>query len=170
MAEGVGVVHDDLRPVRPGRRRRGAFKTVGNIAYGVFFGLLLMISLILSVGSVASASQRTYWGTFTQHGCESGFRGRCDGVGTWISDDGSIIKTKIQLDGDVNSDGTVRASYTPTGFNNDAENNIVHTSTWAWARFWMPWAMCLLFGGLILIWLRVIRRKRQLRSAASSFG
>jgi hypothetical protein len=141
---------------------------VGNILYCVIFGVLVVIGLILGVGSASSAAQRTYWGTFTQHSCEAGFRGRCEGVGTWVSDNGSIVKKSIQLDGDVNSDGTVRASFTPKGFNNDAENNIVHSSTWAWARLWIPWAMSLFFGGLILFRLRVIRRKKHVRGTSSS--
>ena len=160
MDQGVRVVRDDLRPERPGRRRWDALKVAGNIVYCVFFGLLLLISLVLSVGSASSATQRSYSGTFTQHSCESGYRGRCEGVGTWVSDNGAIVKKDIQLDGDVNSDGTVRATYTPTGFNNDAENNIVHTSTWAWARFWLPWAMAILFAGLILVRVRAMRRNR----------
>lgn len=160
MAEGVDMMHAGLRPEQPGRRRRDAFTVIGNILYCGLFGVLLVISLTLAVGTATSATERSYWGTFTQHSCESSFRGRCEGVGTWVTDNGSIVKKNIQLDGDANSDGSVRALYTPTGFNNDAENNIVHTSAWAWARFWMPWVMCVLFGGLILFRLRLIRRKR----------
>jgi hypothetical protein len=110
-------------------------------------------------------TQHTYWGTFTRHSCESGFRWRCEGVGTWVSDSGSIVKNNIQLDGDVNSDGTVRASYTPTGFNNDAENNIVHTVTWSCARYWLPWIMTVLFGGLIALRVRAMRRRSRSRRA-----
>jgi hypothetical protein len=161
LDEGVQLVHGDLRPERPGRRRRDGLKMAGNIVYCVFFGLLLLISLVLSVGSASSATERSFSGTFTQHRCESGYRGRCEGVGTWVSDSGSIVKKDIQLDGDVNSDGTVRATYTPKGFNNDAQNNIVHTSTWAWARFWLPWAMVLLFAGLILVRVRATRHKQR---------
>ncbi|HEY4269236.1 MAG TPA: hypothetical protein VGM94_13695 [Galbitalea sp.] len=168
MNEHVQLAQADLRTERPGRRRRGALKMAGNIAYCVFFGLLFIVSLLLGISSAFSATQRSYSGTFTQHSCESGYRGRCESVGTWVSDNGSMVKKNVQLDGDVNSDGTAPATYTPKDFNNDAENNIVHTSTWAPARFWLPWALVLLFGGLILVRARAMRRKLLSRRAASN--
>jgi hypothetical protein len=165
LSEVVAVDHRDRRPERPGRRR-DAFRMVGNVVYCGLLGLLVVIMLILGVGYASSAGQRSYSGTFHEHSCEYSRFG-CEGVGTWVSDNGSIVKKKIQLDGFVNSDGTVRASYTPTGFNNDAQNNIVHASTWAFARFWLPWALTLLFAGLVFFRVRGIRRYVRRRRALS---
>lgn len=155
------MIHNESRPKRPRRGYRDAFKLVGNVLYIGICGLLLLVSLVLGVGTVSNSSERTYSGTFTQQSCDLGYRGRCEGVGTWISDNKSMIKKDIHLDGDANSDGTIRADYTPTGFNNDAENNIVHTPTWGGAKYWLPWAMCTFFGGLILFRTRAIRGRRR---------
>lgn len=67
------------------------------------------------------------WGTFTEHRCEEARYG-CRSVGTWHSDDRSIRLENVYLDGQPTDNGTVRASYQPTGVANDADNNIVHTA------------------------------------------
>ena len=36
-------------------------------------------------------------------------------------------------------DGTVLASFTPTGWLNDEENNIVHTARWTGVGAWFSW-------------------------------
>jgi hypothetical protein len=49
------------------------------------------------------------------------------------------------------SDGTVRASYRPTGFNNDDQNNIVHVESWTSGFVWVPWALAVVFIGIVVI-------------------
>ncbi|MHA6510216.1 hypothetical protein [Tessaracoccus sp. Y1736] len=60
-------------------------------------------------------------------------------MGTWISDDGSLVKEQIYLDGSPDGDGTARASFQPSGRRSDELNNIVHADTWSGAGIWMPW-------------------------------
>jgi hypothetical protein len=134
-----------------------------SVLHGIYYaimGILFAVMLVLGIGAAVDGVQRTYWGTFTQHSCELGARGSCEPVGTWVSDRGNIVKRQIQLDGFVGSDGTVRASYTPTGFNNDAENSIVHVAATTGGRFWVPWVAALLIAGLVVFQSRQWRRKR----------
>jgi hypothetical protein len=141
-------------------RLLSATLSVGQVIYYGVMGLVFVVALVFGIGAVVDGAQPTYWGTFTQHSCESGFRGTCIGVGTWVSDGGSMVKRHIQLDGFVGANGEVRASYTPTGFNNDAENNIVHVSVSTSAQFWFPWAVAVLVAGLMVFQARKWRRSR----------
>ena len=154
----------DERPramrVRRDGRFLGALLPVLHVAYYAIMGLLFVVMLVIGIGAAVNGAQPTYWGTFTKHSCESGYRGRCEPVGTWVSDGGSIVQRHIQLDGFVGSDGTVRASYTPTGFNNDAENNIVHIAATTGAQFWFPWVGAILIAGLVVFQSRKWRRHR----------
>jgi hypothetical protein len=141
-------------------RLLSATLSVGHVIYYVVMGLVFAVALVLGIGAAVDGAQPTYWGTFTQHSCEPGFRGSCIGVGTWVSESGSMVKRHIQLDGFVGSNGEARASYTPTGFNNDAENNFVHVSVSTGAQFWFPWAAAILVAGLVVLQMRNWRRKR----------
>jgi hypothetical protein len=151
-----------LQSVRVHRRPRlsqVALSALHGIYYAIM-GALFALMLVLGIGAAVDGVHPTYWGTFTQHSCELGARGRCEPVGTWVSGRGNIVKRYIQLDGFVGSNGTVRASYTPTGFNNDAENNIVHVAATTGGRFWVPWVAALLIAGLVVFQSRQWRRKR----------
>ena len=139
----MALTDTDLRPKRPGRKHRTVMRRVGHALYFALFGVLLAIGLTLGIGSAVAPGTTTYWGTFTAHSCHPAKYG-CTWVGAWVSDSGSIVKNDTALDGSVNSDSTARASYTPTGFNNDAQNNVVHAADWAWISPWVPWLMSLL--------------------------
>jgi hypothetical protein len=127
-------------------------------------GVVLAVSLVLAIGNTISGIQPTYWGTFTKSGCDFDVRSGCLPVGTWTSDDGSIERKNIHLDGTVGQGGAVRAAYTPTGFNNDADNNIVHVPMWAGARYWVPWALALFVAGTIVLRARAWRRQASSRT------
>jgi len=71
-----------------------------------------------------------------------------------------MVKKDIQLDDFGDSHSTVRASYTPTGFNNDAQNNIVHVAATTGAQFWFPWVGAIVIAGLVVIQTRKWRRPR----------
>ncbi|MEV8271903.1 hypothetical protein [Microbacterium sp. NPDC077184] len=115
--------------------------------------LVLAVSLTLSVGGAMSANEEVIWGTFYERYCEPKPRGGCRSVGTWISDDGSIRKTGIHLDGWPGDGGTVRAGYRPTGFNNDDQNNVVHVESLAHGWIWFPWIMTVYVIGVIVYYL-----------------
>jgi len=135
-----------------------ALESALHVGYYVIMATLFAVMLVLGIGSVVNGAQPTYWGTFTQHSCGFGYRGGCQPVGTWVSDSGSMVKRDIQLDGSVDADSTARASYTPTGFNNDAQNNIVHVGTFPGAQSWFPWCGAILIAGLVVFQSRKWRR------------
>lgn len=114
--------------------------------------LLILIVAVLGVGGALSAREPILWGTFTQVGCEPA-RFHCREIGTWVSEDGSVRLTDVHLDG-WSGDGTVRAGYRPTGFNNDADNRIVHVAPLARGYVWAPFAFLILFAAVLFRQLR----------------
>lgn len=126
------------------------FRIGGQVVFFLVMTLVLAVSLGLGVGGAMSANEEVIWGTFYQRDCEPKPRGGCRSVGTWVSDDGSIRKTGIYLDGWLAPDGTVRAGYRPSGFNNDDENNIVHVEATAYGWIWFPWLLTVYVIGVII--------------------
>jgi len=96
--------------------------------------------VVLGVINVAGRDRPVYWGTFTETStrCDPGPR-LCTNSGRWVSDDGTIVKDDVTLDGFVERGRSVRASYQPGGPLRDGENNIVHTGFWSRAGLWFPW-------------------------------
>ena len=134
--------------------------------FAVVTAALLVVSATLAIGGTLSADESVVWGTFRQTDCEPKPRGGCRSVGVWMSDDRTIRKIDVYLDGSPNSDGTVRAAYRPHGFNNDNENNIVHVEMFAYGWVWAPRLLTLiLFGMAAYYWRRwwprsYVRRSR----------
>ncbi|WP_418063192.1 hypothetical protein [Pimelobacter simplex] len=58
-----------------------------------------------------------------------------------VSEDGSIVKADIELDGTVEPGRSVRATYQPGGGRGDDAYDIVHTAPWANAGLWMPFVL-----------------------------
>jgi hypothetical protein len=132
-----------------GRRRRPSLvRTIGRIAFTAIFGILIAVGVVLGVGGLVSLGEPVHWGTFTEERCERARFG-CRPIGTWVSDSGDLRVDEVQLDGSVGPEGTARASYRPTGFNNDADNAIVHAEPWATLGPWMPWILVVVFGGVL---------------------
>jgi hypothetical protein len=104
-------------------------------------GAVCAAFIIMGVISVLDRDLPTYWGTFTETSttCDPGPRGSCSNTGRWVSDDGTIVKDDIALDGFVEEGQSVRAGYKPGGPMGDDENNIVHTAFWSRAGLWFPW-------------------------------
>lgn len=102
---------------------------------------LALVGFALGVGLLTAAGEPVYWGTYTESSCEGWGRAGCHSRGTWVSDDGTIRLENIRLDGHVGPDGTVVASYRPTGFLNDFNNQIVHTEWTSWLGPWVPWGV-----------------------------
>ena len=114
------------------------------LGHGVFFavmGVCFLVFIAIGVAEArdAAAGEPALWGTFVEQVCEPKPRGGCSSIGTWTSDDGSVIKTGVRLDGSVGDDGAVRAQFQAGGWMSDEENNIVHATEWASAGLWFPW-------------------------------
>lgn len=129
----------------------------------VIFGLLFALSCGIGVVQAIAASEPVYWGTFTAERCEP-TRFGCTNFGMWVSDEGSIRKHDIQLDGALTLVDSVRASYRPTGPMSDESNNIVHTEFWSTAGLWFPWMLAVFSGAWTVALLRrLIPRSRAVR-------
>lgn len=111
---------------------------------------LCVLMGFVGIANVIDEREETYWGVFTEHYCEPMPRGGCRSIGSWVSDDGRIVKHDVFLDGGVDPGGTIRAGYRPDGILGDEDNNIVHAEDWWDARFWVPWAALVVFGGMTL--------------------
>ena len=135
-----------MRDVGSARRRPWSVRLyfvigiVGRVLFLVLMSVVLLVSGILGVASVVDAGETVYWGTFTSESCEPARYG-CRAVGTWTSDDRSMVKHDIYLDGPLDADGTARASFRPTGLVNDEMNNIVHTSFGTGLAPWIDWVL-----------------------------
>lgn len=138
--------------------------------------VLTVISSFLVVASVLDADEPSYLGTFTEEACiDPGIRRSCRSVGTWVSDDRTVRKLDVFLDGWVGPDGVVRATYTPTGIINDLENNIVHAEYTAPFGPILAWGLFIgSAGGLVIMvldWRRDAGRQRvSMKGARSSAG
>jgi hypothetical protein len=139
-------------------------RQVGRVVFCVVMGTCFAVALVLGIGWATSASAPTYWGTFTEHSCTTPSRLGCQSVGTWVSDDGSITRTNIAFDGSLHADGVARASYRPTGFNNDRDLNIVHSEFGSSAKYWFPWVFAAGVAAGVTVqwrtWRRQDRRRR----------
>lgn len=140
--------------------------------YGFFFVLMAATclgSVVLAVGAVADAAtnQPVYWGTFVQEDCLPAYR-ECRSIGRWASDDGSLAKEHIYLDGHPGSDGRARASFQPEGFTNDTNNNIVHVESSTGVKLWPPFALIAMTGGMAFYSLLGWRRWRVRRGRFSA--
>ncbi len=119
-------------------------------SHGLFYaimGALVVAFFIMGVIAAVGHDRTTYWGTFTEQStqCDPGPRGACTIMGRWVSEDQSIVKEHIQLDGNADKGESVRASYQPGGPMGDDANNIVHTPFFSGAGLWFPWvgaALC----------------------------
>lgn len=116
-------------------------RLLGRVLFFVLMGVAVVMGIYIGIAGLVDASEPTYWGTFTQKSCVEGGRYGCRSVGTWVSDDGSIRLKNVYLDGKPGGDGTVNAQYQPKGVNNDADANIVHTSTGVALKPIVPWAL-----------------------------
>jgi hypothetical protein len=105
-------------------------------------GAFTAIFLVFAVINTVDAREPVIWGTFTEEHCQETRRG-CSSIGTWVSDDRTITKTDIRLDGGVAPGGSIRAGYQPTGIISDADNHIVHAAGWMTIGPFFPWLAAL---------------------------
>lgn len=127
----------DVLPTRRARRRPKRdpvtrfLAAVMSAGRGVVY-LVMAVALLLSLGlGVANSIDNTapiVWGTYTEERCEKQLRRSCSSIGTWVSDDGQIVRVDVRLDGSPGPDGTVRAGYRPDGIL--SAQRVVHVETW----------------------------------------
>lgn len=127
-------------------------RTTGHTLFYLVMGAVCASFIVMGVIGVVGRDRPTYWGTFTEEStiCDPGPRGSCTFTGRWVSEDGSIVKDDVTLDGIVEEGQSVRASYQPGGPMGDDENNIVHTPFWSSAGLWFPWLAAVLC--VVAIW------------------
>lgn len=116
-------------------------RATGHALFYATMGGVCVAFIVMGVHAVAGRDRPVYWGTFTETStaCDPGPRGPCTNSGRWVSDDGTIVKDGVTLDGFVEPGRSVPASYQPGGPMGDDENNIVHTASWSRAGRWFPW-------------------------------
>ena len=155
----------------PSRKVRDSARSTGR----ALFVVVMVVAILGVVGAGLAAwadrlsGERVYWGTYTETQCvpdegpnpHNGLQSACRSEGTWVSDDGSIVKRGIFLDGGVDPGGSVRASYQPGGLMSDAENNIVHTQAFSSAGLWLPFVLAVGFTWMLLDRRRSWRRRSQ---------
>ena len=129
----------------------GAVRATGHATFYLIMGAVFVVFIVIGVAEVLDRDRPTYWGTFTEKSttCDPGPRGGGTQTGIWVSDDGTIVKVGIILDGSVEPGRSVRASYQPGGLMGDDENNIVHTAFWSKAGLWFPWVAAALTGAFM---------------------
>lgn len=139
-----------------GRVWNGLRATGHALFYGIV-GAVCIAFVVMGVIAAVGHDRPTHWGTFTEESttCVPGPRGSCTHTGSWVSDDKTIVKDGITLDGSVEKGRSVRASYQPGGPMGDDENNIVHTAAWTGAGLWFPWVAAVL--SVAAIWYQYRR-------------
>ena len=154
-AEGARSLRGSL-PCHPwtmstGSRVWSGFRATGHAIFYLVMAGVCVAFIVMGVISVVGRDRATYWGTFTETSttCDPGPRGSCTNTGRWVSDDGTIVKDGVTLDGFVERGGTIRASYQPGGPMGDDENNIVHTAFWSGSGLWFPWVAATLSAAAI---------------------
>lgn len=133
---------------------------IGRAFVALTFALLCAVSFALGIQFAIDQQGATVWGVYTEERCESQLRNRCHSIGTWVSDDGTITRRGVTLDGFPGADGTVRAGYRP-----DAEigGDVVHTSFWIDAGAILSFGLAIWSGGMFVNELRkwwVLRGRR----------
>lgn len=140
-------------------------RATGHALFYVIIASVCAVFVVIGVIELISRDRPMYWGTFSETStvCDlPSLRGSaCTYTGTWVSDDGSIVKTDITLDGSVEPGQSVRASYQPGGPMGDDVNNIVHTAFWSKAGMWFPWVAAVSFA--TITWSQHRRWRREAR-------
>ena len=140
-------------------------RRLGHAVFFVVVAVVFAVSVGLGVAGAKDAidKQPVVWGTFTRERCEPapvGTHKNCRSSGDWVSDDGSIVKKGIYLDGSPVSDGRARASFQATGLLNDTDNNTVHVRLSSRITLWLPWALAATTVGLGIYYNRRWKRLR----------
>src|SRR4051794_2534886 len=80
-------------------------------------GMVCAAFVVIGVIEVAGRDRPVYWGTFTETSmtCDRRPKDICTSTGRWVSDDGTITKDAVTLDGSLERGHPVRASYQPGG-------------------------------------------------------
>ena len=145
----------------------GGLRAAGHAAFYATMAIICVVFVVMGVIEVAGRDRPVYWGTFTETSttCDPGPRGACTITGRWVSDDRTITKDPVSLDGSVEPGHSVRASYQPGGPMGDDVNAIVHTAFWSNAGLWFPWVAAALSA--VAIWVQ--RRRWRPDTGARSY-
>ncbi|GAA1925402.1 hypothetical protein GCM10009775_17040 [Microbacterium aoyamense] len=147
VAPSPHVAYD--RHVARSARLGGWWRRLGQLVFYVVAALIAGAFGLLIYAFAADLGQPRIWGTFTHEDCEPRPRGGCREVGTWVSQDGSLVKEDVYLDGGSGPDGTTPASYQPSGIISDETNNIVHVPALTGAGLWLSSAFLIGWLGYV---------------------
>lgn len=140
-------------------------RATGHALFYVIMASVCAGLVVIGVIELVGRDRPMHWGTFSETStvCDppSPRGSACTYTGTWVSDDGSIVKTDITLDGAIEPGQSVRASYQPGGPMGDDVNNIVHTAFWSKAGLWVPWVAAASFAAIT--WYQHRRWRREAR-------
>jgi hypothetical protein len=139
---------------------RNRLRATGHALFYASMAGVCIAFIVIGVIAVAGRDRPVYWGTFTETATTcSGLRGACTNTGRWVSNDGTIVKDRVTLDGFVERGRSVRASYQPGSPIGDDENDIVHAAPWSRAGLWLPWVAAAV--SLAAIWYQHRRWHRR---------
>lgn len=122
--------------------------------HGVFYVVMVVCFVVfVTIGCVVLVERDRpwQWGTFTETSttCDRmGRRTTCESTGRWVSDDATIVKGSVRLDGSVGPGASVRAAFRPGGLLGDEANNIVHTDRSIGMGLWFPWVAAAITAGM----------------------
>jgi hypothetical protein len=117
-------------------------RRTGHVPFYVTMGAICAVVLAIGLTTFADRDRPTYWGTFSETSTTCGPsapRRACIITGRWVSDDGTMVKVDITLDGSVGQVQSVRAAYRPGGPMGDDVSDVVHAGIWANGGLRMPW-------------------------------
>ena len=135
-------------------------RRAGHAIFYVVMALVFVVAVGLGVAGAQDAAdgQPVVWGTFTEEECQPSMTG-CRSIGRWLSDDRTVLKEGIYLDGHTGRGGTARASYQPSGLTSDGADNIVHIHAATSAGLWFPWVLSAFSAGAVVYYTRKWRRE-----------
>lgn len=143
----------------------------GRVLTAIVLGALGVVLVVLLVVSALDLRQTVIWGTFTQTDCEPRPRGSCRAIGTWVSDDGTVVRRGVALDGWPDDDGTSRAGYQPAAILGGESADIVHAPLFMGAApsiigAVLLWGLCHVLGADVRSMLTRARRRSRAGSPA----
>ncbi|MFT3876161.1 MAG: hypothetical protein QM708_07055 [Propioniciclava sp.] len=133
----------------------GILRRVGRAFFYALMAVCFVATVMLGIAEAIDVvnNEPKIWGTYRETECVPAVRG-CDSYGTWESDDGSIRKERVGLDGGVDEDGTARAAFQPHGLRSDDDLGMVHTAFWVDAAVWLPWVLAAWIAGVAVHYRR----------------
>lgn len=143
------------------RRGGGVARSVGRGIFVWLMVVLIGVGVALGVQESIDAAndEPVVWGTFRETECIWRGRGGCRSYGTWVSDNGDVVRDYVQLSGVPGPDRTVRAGFRPHGLRNSEDSGLVYTEPWVRAGPWAAGGFVAFLVVVLAVFLRSGRRR-----------